>query len=98
MACAYAVTNLEGAHRRHGAKLLPKLRHDRRARRRDEFVGFVALSERDAAKDLKGRRRRDRKAAVFALEPAPAFLQFRDVDALNAKGLDSDAYADNVRD
>jgi len=98
MACTHSVPNLEGAHRRHGAKLLAELRHDRSACGRDEFVGFVALSEWDAAKDLEGRGRGDREATVFALDPAPSLFEGRDVDALNAKGLDPDANADNVCD
>lgn len=97
MAGAHSITDLVRPHGRHGTELVAEFRDNRRAGWGDEFVCFLALSQRDATEDLKGRRGRDREAAMLALQPTASLLKSGNIDPLHPQRFHPDADTDNVR-
>ncbi len=98
MARANPVPDFEGAHRGHGAEAAAKLRKNGGARRCDQFMGLVALSQGDSTEDFQGGGGREGEAAMFALNPTPALFQFGHVDGFHSESFQPDARAHDVRD
>lgn len=93
-----AVADFVGCHRWHESELNRKLRRDCSARRSDQFMRLVDLSERDAAENLKRRWGRDGECTVRALHRAMAVLESAAIDLFHAERFDADAGQNDVSD
>ena len=84
----------------HRLKTFNKFSQQRRARRRDQFMRFVALRNANAARAENGqrRRRRNRKSSVCAIHPTRAFDDRRRKHTRLAQQFQREARAHNVHD
>ena len=98
VARADTVADLLDLELRHEAEGRSKFRENRGAGRRDEFVRFIDLADRNALQDFQRRRCGQWEGAVGAGHRAGAVMQAGDEDFLHAERLDARAGTDNVRD
>lgn len=98
VALAEAVADLFARDLRHRAKAFAEFRENGRAGRRDHFVRFVDLTERNALEDFQRGRSGDGEGAMRALDRAVAIMELGDKDLLDAERFDSDARTDDIRD
>jgi hypothetical protein len=78
--------------------MLRKLSKNCSARRGNEFVGFVPLTDGNSPENLECGRGGNGEATMLALDPTASLLQFRGVNRLNPKRLDPDADTNDVGD
>lgn len=98
VARADPVARAPDPHFAHRAEPRRKLCEDRRAGRCDEFDVLGNLPERDAGEDLKGRRSRQGKAPVRAVNPSGPFDERRRLDAERSERMDPGAGGNDIAD